>query len=436
MMQTGQRRLRCWLIEIGEPLPIDPGPPRLMRTGLLAARLARAGHDVLWWASRFDHIRRRFRESQGADPVAGGDVSIRLLKGGGYVRSVSLSRLLHHRRVAAEFVALAPSYPKPDIILCCMPTLELAAEAVRYGKAHGVPVLLDLRDLWPDIFVEMMPRQLRAVGRVLIQPAARNFATTCAAASGLIAITSEFLEWGLGYAGRQQGGADRVVPHAYPAEVPPQSAVTRAEDFWNARGVLGSPDSFLVTFVGTLSTRTARQGCLSDAFEAAGMLEQRCPRLKLVICGGGEAFPWLAKKASEYSNVIVPGQVDHAGVWTLLSRSSIGLVPYPNSPDFSRSIPNKVGEYLSMGLPVTSSLDGALGRFLREHSCGQVYPAGNSARLAELWARLYDDRPGWEQTSRRATEAYSAHLSADRVYSGLVAHLEYVAASYRRGLTA
>ena len=407
-----------------------------MRTGLLARHLADAGHDVMWWASRFDHGRRRRREIEQPDVAAGRHLTIRLLEGRGYQRSVGLARLRHHRAVAADFRARASFLARPDIIVCCMPTLELADAATRYGEEHGVPVLLDLRDLWPDIFVEMMPRFFRPAGRLLMRRPSSSFAATCSRATGLIGITDEFLNWGLAYAGRERRPSDLVVPHAYPSDTLPAEVIAKAEKLWDTLTVTDAPDAFVVSFVGTLSRRLERQGFLGDAIEAMSRLSERCPRLKLVICGDGEMLHTWSDKAATLPNVVVPGRFDHAGIWALLARSRVGLVPYPNSPDFSRSIPNKVGEYLSMGLPITSSLDGAVGRFLREHGCGETYPAGDPARLADIWVRLYEDRSKWEQMSRRASEAYSAHLSADTVYPGLVTHLEQVAAAHSRGLTA
>jgi hypothetical protein len=38
----------AWLIKPGEAIPVDPGAPQLMRTGILARCLADRGHQVTW----------------------------------------------------------------------------------------------------------------------------------------------------------------------------------------------------------------------------------------------------------------------------------------------------------------------------------------------------------------------------------------------------
>ena len=41
---------------------------------------------------------------------------------------------------------------KPDIIVVSLPTIEFSYEACRYGEKNNVPVIVDVRDLWPDSF--------------------------------------------------------------------------------------------------------------------------------------------------------------------------------------------------------------------------------------------------------------------------------------------
>ena len=53
--------MRAWLIQTGEPLPIDGEFPRLLRTGFLAQQLADRGHHVTWWCSTFNHWTKAHR---------------------------------------------------------------------------------------------------------------------------------------------------------------------------------------------------------------------------------------------------------------------------------------------------------------------------------------------------------------------------------------
>ena len=49
----------------------------------------------------------------------------------------------------------------PDLILSSIPTSELSLEATKLGKKNNIPVILDIRDLWPDVFLDVLPNFFR-----------------------------------------------------------------------------------------------------------------------------------------------------------------------------------------------------------------------------------------------------------------------------------
>src|ERR1700682_190359 len=150
-----------WLTTVGEQLPIDPGDSRLMRTGTLARFLCQAGHRVVWWTSTFNHVHKYHRFDSDRSVPVDTNLTIKLLHGIGYKRHVSLRRLIDHGIVARKFSTIARREARPDLIVASMPTLELAAAACAFGTRVGTPVVLDIRDLWPDAFTELLPTLLR-----------------------------------------------------------------------------------------------------------------------------------------------------------------------------------------------------------------------------------------------------------------------------------
>ena len=73
---------------------------------------------------------------------------------------------IDHRILGLKYRYAARREPPPDLIYVCMPTLELAVESVRYGREQGIPVIVDIRDQWPEIFLERVPSQLEAPARL------------------------------------------------------------------------------------------------------------------------------------------------------------------------------------------------------------------------------------------------------------------------------
>ena len=156
------------MVTVGEPLPsVDAGNPRLLRTGVLAERLAGRGHEVDWWTSTFDHYRKRQRSPMDASYLWRG-INIRMLKSVGYRRNVSPRRFVEHFQIARKFALQVRRGPRPDVILASLPTLELAVACVRFGREAGVPVLVDVRDLWPDAIIDLAPPSLRPLAGAML----------------------------------------------------------------------------------------------------------------------------------------------------------------------------------------------------------------------------------------------------------------------------
>ncbi len=207
--------MRVWIVEIGEPLPIDAGG-REMRSGILADRLASGGHEVLWWAATFDHNRKVHRFSESTTLAIKPGLVIRLLRAPAYKRNVSLARLQHNRIIARIFAAEAAPHSAPDLIFCCMPTPELAERCVEIGLRRAVPVIVDVRDIWPESYLSGLPEALKPAARILLRREFARTRWTFRNAAAVTAVSEAFLDWALTLAGRARTPADAVFPLGYP----------------------------------------------------------------------------------------------------------------------------------------------------------------------------------------------------------------------------
>src|SRR5574341_243598 len=142
--------MNVWLIQIGETLPLVSNI-RKLRTALLADKLITKGHSVLWWASAFDHLQKKWISKQETEVKISNNFTIKLLKGIGYKRNVSIRRFIDHRIIAKRFRELVSAESRPDIIVASLPSHDLAYEAVMYANKNNIPIIVDIRDPWPDI---------------------------------------------------------------------------------------------------------------------------------------------------------------------------------------------------------------------------------------------------------------------------------------------
>src|SRR5437016_13122064 len=151
--------MRVWLVRAYEPLPTIDGTGRYLRYGMLARALTDRGHEVLWWTSNFDHVRKQSRF--GNPPVTvemWPGFTLRVLRATEYKKNISIDRVRHNRSVAsAREEEVRRLDVTPDLVLACVPTLELTEQAVRYARRKGIPVVVDVEDEWPEIYLSAFP---------------------------------------------------------------------------------------------------------------------------------------------------------------------------------------------------------------------------------------------------------------------------------------
>jgi glycosyltransferase involved in cell wall biosynthesis len=419
--------VRVSLVTIGEPLPILDGVrDRPLRAGYLAHALADRGHDVTWWTSVFDHARKRRIPTEHDSIEVRSGLRIRLMDGGGYHSNVSYARLRDHRRLAAAFSRLIRREARPDVILSSLPPVELSHAAVEYGEEASVPVVLDMRDMWPDIFADELPSALRGLGRMFLRPFFRQAREACRRATAITGVSEAMLDWGLRRGGRTRSALDCAFPPGYAVREPSPERQIEAEAFWRTWKIPADPAERIVCFFGNMG----RVLDLDHVIECARMLRTRRVPLRFVLCGTGERLERYRHLAADVPNVALPGWVDEAKIQALLKVSYAGINPLPDRYDFLAIINNKSIEYLSAGVPVISSpTTGALARMLADLDCGATYDARNPGALAQVIEFACANPESWSIKSTNAKAAFIQHFTAEKVYDRFGHHLETIAAS-------
>lgn len=423
--------MRFWLIQIGEPVP-TPGnaedSDRPFRVRLLADELVGRGHEVTWWTTTFDHFYKRHLHTTDTIVNVRPNLRLRFIHTGiAYSRNLSLARIANHVHLASRFRALAAREQTPDLILCGLPTPELSLAAVRYGRIHGVPVLLDLRDMWPDDMIEALPATLRPLGRICLLPMRRAVRKACAGATALCGVSRPFVNWGLRQADRKAGPDDRDFPLAYSLRSPEDKVVRAAEQFWRERGVERSPDQLLVCFFGALGA-TCR---LEAVIRAAKRLETAGRKVTFIIGGKGDKSEYLRQLGAQCSTVRFVGWVGRAEIWTMLRWADVGLVPISSIFSYRSNLPNKAIEYMSAGLPIVSCLQGMTADVIREHQIGCLYDTEDDLQLSQILADLSDNRAQLRAMSANAHRLFENRFVAEKVIAAFASHLESMAAPNR-----
>jgi glycosyltransferase involved in cell wall biosynthesis len=420
--------MHVWLVKLEEPLPTDLGY-RPYRMAMLADVLVQKGHSVTRWCSDFNHQRGVPRHGCRKRITFNDHYAAELLSSGiQYKKATSLLRLLDNNLLYRQFLREAQIHKgKPDLIVCSMPTPEMAYASAKIADLLNVPLVLDARDMWPDI----IESELSGIKRVLAMPIIwlmkQKLTYAATKSSSLIGITEFYRDHLLRYAKRGKSSLDAVFSLGYD----PYQKKSKASDddlarYWRELGVDTGGTKKIVYFAGRLNNTVFN--AIDPVAGAAKELGKKGENILFVICGTGTRSAEITSKFAGLNNVVFPGEIGAVELAFLRKRSFTAILPIEPRLDYLNSLSNKFFEYLSSSLPVLSWLDGLPGRILKETKCGFVYHS--SEELVTKIVRLLNDPKLVDSMRVNALNLFNQRYRSDVVYVRFVEHLENVAEAF------
>lgn len=422
--------MRIWTTVIGQRL--DGAEDT--RSMLLCAELLRRGHEVTMWTSAYDHIRKEWRrewiETGGAPYRRDDGLEIRFLKGCGYRTNVSVRRFVDHWLAARDFARQAPGAPRPDAIVASLPDHLTAQAAVRFGRASRVATIVDVRDKWPDVFVDRVAGgPFGRIADLALHTEHRRAAQVLGDADAVVASMQSMMTWGLEKARRTPTWRERVFYlTTFPRNFDVPSPAPRAGGAV-ACALAATAGRIIFTFVGTFN-RTQHPLLLLDALDAladAGRLDTA--GTAFVIAGDGLEAEEVRRRAARHANVHVVGWVDSAEMRALLAASHVGLLVmnFP-SPAFN----NKAFAYLASGLPIINGATGDLAEIVDAERAGINVRGGDVSALAAAVERLARDAALRAELTCSVRRLFAERFDRDANYRSYAEHVERVAEACRR----
>jgi len=314
--------------------------------------------DVIWFSSDFHHWSRSRRTPQMLPPQD--RANVRLIRTLAYQRNVSLRRLVSYFALSvATLWNLLRLEHKPHAIVCMGPAEQMFFVTL-YGRLAGVPVLIDVIDPWPDVYLKGFPPRWRWLGHIVMAPYFLLSALTFALSTRVTAVSDTYLEWA-----RQRGRRnDRAAFQRY--------YLGARNDQFDVGSVPEAQDPLVCLFAGQFGFSYDVELIL----DAAEQLQRAGRRdIRFILCGAGDKQEEVSRRARQLSNVELHGWLSPAELNAVGARSHVGLCCYRVTA--TQSIPTKIFDYFSMGLYVVSSLAGEAGAMLREHEIGRSYRAGD-----------------------------------------------------------
>jgi glycosyltransferase involved in cell wall biosynthesis len=294
---------------------------------------------------------------------------------------------------------------RADAVVVSSPTFFTIGAAWVLARLKRARLVVEIRDLWPAIFVELGVLTSRRVISLL-----ERLELAAYAAADEIVVVSDGFRANLISRGVPPAKVHTIRNGVTPGDFDPDTAADPA-----VRVRLGArPGDCLVLYIGT---HGISQG-LSAVADAAALLAGEPVHVAFV--GEGADKPRLASRVAELGldNVTLLDGVPHSQVPAVLAAADICLAPLRYVPLFSTFIPSKIFEYLAAGKAVIGGVDGEAAQILREAGAAVVPPEDSDALACVIRALAAD--PG-----RRLAMGREGRAHVERCFDRVALAREY-----------
>lgn len=392
--------------------PEDTGSTRSFE---LASRLVTAGHEVIMITT--DHARRRqgFRGWYISEEAG---IEIHRF-------AVPYSHLMSYTQRVRSFLrfafgaALRAASIKADIVFATSTPLTIAIPGVFASKRQHIPLVFEVRDLWPEVPIAMgilRAKPLIVAARWLEKFAYQNSKQVVALSPDMKNVIAE-----VGYPAEYI----HVIPNGADQSF---FAVSEAcgQEFRRQFDWLG--DRPLLVYAGTMG----RVNGVAYMVKLAAAMQDYDSEVRFLVVGSGvekQKTIDLAKELGVYekSFFIIP-PVPKREILEILSAADIAVSLVVDLPALWANSANKFFEAMATGTPLAINYRGWQAEVLESSGAGIVLPASDVDLAARKLADLLKDRTWLKQAQISAKTIarryYSWDLLADQLREVLQSAVE------------
>lgn len=398
-------QLTVWIIN---PYGNIPGEGwRDYRSTLIAKALTAVGHRVVWWISNFEHRSKTFRSPGWEDIHVNPNFMIRVVPSTPYTSHISLGRIRYEKTFARRLCERAAESDNPDIIILAEPALFVSPFVLKLIRQWKIKLVVDILDLWPELFHIALPMWLAKMGRLIFFPLYMRRAALFKRADAIVSATKDYLDV-----------AQRIV------DKPISAVVYLGVDVYGIQaGMLASdilpealrerqkaPRELWAIYAGTLGNNYD----IPTILLAAELLAAKVCPVTILIAGDGplKSEVLAAIERKNLKNLIYVGSLSAQAITQLYGHCDIALSTYIAGSTVS--MPLKAYDYIAAGLPIVNSLDRELGSIIREKHIGLQYEPQNPVSLSEAIQKLAGNLEMRKEMSENAKCLASSFNEADQ----------------------
>lgn len=305
---------------------------------------------------------------------------------------------------------------RPDVIIASSPPLLPHVTGRLLAATKRTPLVLEVRDLWPDYLVGMgiLDRD-SAAARALF----RVERTLLLAADGVVVVTDTFA----------RNIAEKGVPQSRISVVTNGVDLARYYPLPHSAASARPAEDFIVGYLGNFG---AGQD-LSTVVRAASLLQNEGVRFVLVGDGPDRARIDRMVRESGLRNIAIRNSIPKEETIQCYHSFDVCLVPLAPIPELQDTIPSKIFEIMACERPVLASAGGETRRLVESSGAGLVVPAGDAGAMAagirQLRALSHDQL---RALGERGREYVARHYSRDDLAERYLALLNSVVAARAR----
>jgi glycosyltransferase involved in cell wall biosynthesis len=319
-----------------------------------------------------------------------------------------VARIVNWASYAVAAFARAVRARPLDAVVGSSPHMLAAVTGLVVARSRRVPFVLEVRDLWPQVLVEM-----DAVGeRSVVYRALEGLERFLYRHADAVVVLAE-------------GSSEHIQQRGLPAEriyfVPNGADVndfTASGDRSGLRRQLGL-DGVVAVYAGA----HGRANGLDLLLDAALRLSACATPVTVLLIGDGPEKTRLMKRAGDerIAQVRFLDPVPKSEVPNVLAACDIGVHCLADIQLFARAVsPNKLFDYMAAGLPVLTNTPGEVAAFVEASDGGLcVGPRGLADGLEKLAGLTHEQR-------RRLGESGREHVLATRSRSVMARRMEAV----------
>ena len=265
----------------------------------------------------------------------------------------------------------------PSILLCSSPPLTIGMPALVICKLSRIPLLFEVRDLWPESAVSTGVLTNKTMIRFLSWLELKCYAQ----ADRLNVLTPAFKKNIV-----DRGLKESDLVHNIPCGVDTE-AMRPTKGVDEGRRELGWGDRIVVLYTGAMG----RANCLSQLVATAELLKDRKDVLIAIVGGGMEADAIKGRIAeSKLSNIIFHGSRPKEEMPGIIASADICCAVLMKSDTFKTVYPNKVFDYMACQKPVIVAIDGIIRELLEKERAGIYVEPENPESIARGILALAD----------------------------------------------